>query len=81
MPGRFVPEELARTAKWGKKRPTALFASASKDEKKSAPGAGKRRRPLETLTPLAARLKPKGIEINLSFRKGQEVDLAARSPP
>lgn len=57
-------------------KPTAIFASApaSHAEIAAAGGGSKSRRPLETITPLAAKL---GIRIDLHFAKGAEADLAA----
>lgn len=56
--------------------PIAIFASAPASHQEIAAGAGgsKSRRPLETITPLAERL---GIEVDLTFAKGQEPELAA----
>jgi hypothetical protein len=56
-------------------QPTAIFASAPVGHHADAAGNGgsKSQRPLETVTPLAAKL---GIEINLDFSKGRESDLA-----
>ena len=57
-------------------KPTAFLASApaSHAEIAAAGGGSKSRRPLETITPLAAKL---GIRIDLHFAKGAEADLAA----
>jgi hypothetical protein len=57
-------------------RPTAIFASApaSKAEILAGHGGSKSRRPLETISPLAAKL---GVDVDLRFAKGQEADLAA----
>jgi hypothetical protein len=57
-------------------RPDAVFASAPEKHHKSAAGAegSKSRRPLETITPLAAKLK---LEVDLRFAKGDEESLAA----
>jgi hypothetical protein len=56
--------------------PTAIYASAPASHSDIAAGNGgsRSRRPLETVTPLAAKL---GIEVNLGFGKGREGDLAA----
>lgn len=52
--------------------PTAIFASAP--GKQTADGNGsKSRRPLETVSPLAARLN---VDVDLRFSKGGEADLA-----
>jgi hypothetical protein len=55
--------------------PTAVFASAPASHKEIAAGGGgsKSRRPLETISPFAAKL---GIEVDLRFGKGDEADLA-----
>lgn len=57
-------------------KPTAIFASAPASHAEVAAGGGgsKSRRPLETISPLAAKL---AIQIDLRFAKGAEVDLAA----
>jgi broad specificity phosphatase PhoE len=57
-------------------RPAAIFASAPAGHHELASGEGgsKSRRPLETITPLAARL---GIAVDIRFTKGQEAELAA----
>ncbi|SEJ90956.1 hypothetical protein SAMN05192539_102317 [Paraburkholderia diazotrophica] len=57
-------------------RPAAIFASAPATHSEIAAGnsGSKSRRPLETVSPLAAKL---GIDVNLNFGKGQEGDLAA----
>jgi broad specificity phosphatase PhoE len=56
-------------------RPTAIFASAPVGHHDTAAGNGgsKSRRPLETVTPLAARL---GLQVDVRFSKGSESDLA-----
>jgi hypothetical protein len=56
-------------------RPTAIFASApvARHGDAAGNGGGKSRRPLETVTPLAAKL---GIQVDLRFSKGSESDLA-----
>jgi len=55
-------------------RPTAIFASAPASHAEVAAGGGsKSRRPLETISPLAAKL---GIKVDLHFAKGGEADLA-----
>jgi len=55
--------------------PTALFASAPASHKEVASGGGgsKSRRPLETITPLGAKLN---IKVNQDFSKGSEAELA-----
>lgn len=57
-------------------KPAAIFASAPATHAEIAVGnsGSKSRRPLETVTPLAAKL---GIQVNLGFKKGQESELAA----
>jgi hypothetical protein len=57
-------------------KPTALFASAPASHSEIAAGksGSKSRRPLETISPLAAKLD---IEIDVRFGKGRETDLAA----
>jgi hypothetical protein len=57
-------------------KPTAVFASAPASHTEIAAGesGSKSRRPLETVSPLAAKLD---IEIDVRFGKGQENDLAA----
>jgi hypothetical protein len=57
-------------------KPTAIFASApaSKAEIAAGNGGSKSRRPLETISQLAAKL---GIDVDLRFAKGQEANLAA----
>jgi len=57
-------------------KPTAIFASApaSKAEIAAGNGGSKSRRPLETISALAAKL---GIDVDLRFAKGHEADLAA----
>jgi hypothetical protein len=52
-------------------RPTAIFASALA---KRPDGGGRSRRPLETVIPLAARLR---LGIDQTFTKGMESELAA----
>jgi hypothetical protein len=56
-------------------KPTAVFASgpASHSEIAAGKGGSKSRRPLDTVSPLAAKL---GIEVDLRFGKGKETDLA-----
>jgi hypothetical protein len=56
--------------------PAAIFASApaSHAEIKAGAGGSKSRRPLETVTLLAAKL---GVQIDLRFGKGNETGLAA----
>lgn len=56
-------------------KPTAVFASApaSHAEMHAGEGGSKSRRPLETVTPLAAKL---GIQVNQTFVKGREANLA-----
>ena len=55
--------------------PTAIFASApsTKEEAEAGAGGSKSKRPLETISGLAAKL---GIAVNLRFSKGQEAALA-----
>ncbi len=55
--------------------PTKIFASAPAGHQEVAAGKGgsKSRRPLQTVTPLAEKLK---IEIDLEFAKGDEAELA-----
>jgi hypothetical protein len=53
--------------------PTAIFASAPVGHNEADQDGSKSRRPLETITPLAAKL---GIAVNLSFAKGNEAALA-----
>jgi hypothetical protein len=57
-------------------KPAAIFASApaTKAELEAGHGGSKSRRPLETISSLAAKL---GIDVDLRFAKGQETDLAA----
>jgi hypothetical protein len=57
-------------------KPTAVFASAPATHADIAAGksGSKSRRPLETVSPLAAKLS---IEIDVRFGKGKETDLAA----
>ena len=57
-------------------QPATIYASAPATHTEIAVGnsGSKSRRPLETVTPLAARL---GIQVNLDFKKGQESELAA----
>jgi hypothetical protein len=57
-------------------KPTAIFASApaSKTEIAAGNGGSKSRRPLETISVLAAKL---GIDVDLRFAKGQEAGLGA----
>jgi hypothetical protein len=57
-------------------KPIAIFASAPATHAEIAAGNGgsKSRRPLETITPLAAKLR---IQVDLRFWKGREADLAA----
>jgi hypothetical protein len=57
-------------------KPAAIIASApaSKAEIAAGHGGSKSRRPLETISPLTAKL---GIDVDLRFAKGQEADLAA----
>jgi hypothetical protein len=52
-------------------RPAFIFASAAVDD--SVPGNSRSRRSEETVTPLAELI---GVEINLTFSKGQETALA-----
>ena len=56
-------------------RPTAIFASAPETHGQKAAGeeGGRSRRPLETVTSLAAKL---GIDVDLRFTKGKEDALA-----
>ncbi|MFL9910329.1 hypothetical protein [Paraburkholderia sp. RL17-337-BIB-A] len=56
-------------------KPAVVFASAPATHSEISAGnsGSKSRRPLETVSPLAAKL---GIEVNLNFGKGQEIDLA-----
>src|SRR5258707_13707115 len=56
-------------------RPTAVFASAPAHHAEIAAGKGgsKSRRPLETVSPLSAKLE---IHVDLRFGKGKEGDLA-----
>jgi hypothetical protein len=60
--------------------PGAIYASApssKRDKQKDAGVGSKSRRPVETLEPLAAKLKSKGLkEINQGFQRGQETALA-----
>jgi hypothetical protein len=55
-------------------QPAAIFASAPLKPQEKGDDGSKSRRPLETVTPLAARF---GITVDLSFTKGQEATLAA----
>jgi hypothetical protein len=66
----FVPSLGAAP---GLPRPTRIFASAHV-EGLDGNGGGKSRRPEETVAPLADKL---GLEVDLTFTKGQERDLAA----
>jgi hypothetical protein len=54
-------------------RPGVLFASAPTHSIDDEESGSKSRRPLETLTPLAAKL---GLRVNLEYSKGQEIALA-----
>jgi hypothetical protein len=56
-------------------KPTSIFASAPADQVDVAAGKGgsKSRRPLETIAPLAQKLR---MRVDLSFEKGQEHQLA-----
>jgi len=54
-------------------RPTAIFASAPMKPHEKDDGGSKSRRPLQTVSPLAARLK---VTVDLNFSKGQEAALA-----
>jgi hypothetical protein len=54
-------------------RPTAIFASAPISHHHGDDEGSKSRRPLETITPLAAKL---GIGVNQTYSKGNESELA-----
>ena len=54
-------------------QPAAIFASAPLKPLEKGDDGSKSRRPLETVTPLAARL---GVTVDLRFTKGQEAALA-----
>jgi hypothetical protein len=56
-------------------KPAFIFASAAVDD--PMPGNSRSRRSQQTVTPLAQRI---GVEINLTFSKGQEKELAEAAP-